>query len=94
MIFDFAKNGNTLTYDALGKNGKETIKTNIKIDTFDTFSCNIENNQIILNGKQLTDDTSFKKKPVLVNNCEVYYLTDARSRHGAFTIKKIEVCNP
>ena len=94
MIFDFAKTGNTLTYDALGKNGKETIKTNIKIDTFDTFSCNIENNQIILNGKQLTDDTSFKKKPVLVNNCEVYYLTDARSRHGAFTIKKIEVCNP
>jgi len=94
MILDFAKKGNILTYDALGKNGKETIKTNIKIDTFNTFSCNIENNQIILNGKQLTDDTSLKKKPVLVNNCEVYYLTDARSRRGAFTIKKIKVYNP
>jgi hypothetical protein len=93
MIFDFAKNGNFLSYDALGRNGKETIKTSILVSKFDDTSCVIENNQITLNGRQLTKDSSLKKKPILVNECEVYYLTDIRSRRGAFTLKKIDICD-
>jgi len=93
MIFDFAKDGNQLTYDALGKKGKETKKTDILVSKFDSESCKIENNQIMLNGKQLTEDASLKKKPVLINDCEIYYLTDSRSRRGAFTIKKLNICN-
>ena len=94
MIFDFTKDGHTLAYEALGKKGRETIKTNINVTNFDEISCNIINNQIELNGKQITNDPSLKKKPILINNSEVYYLTDSRSRRGAFTIKKIKINNP
>ena len=60
---------------------------------FNENACQIVNNQIIMNGKQLTNSPDLKKKPVLVNGCEVFYLSDANSRRGAFTIKKINSCN-
>jgi len=93
MIYDFENDNNTLTYKALGKGGRIVEKTNIKLTNFDTDSYTIENNQITHNGLQITNDPSLKKKPVLVNDCEVYYLTDSKSRRGAFTIKKINICN-
>ena len=93
MIYDFEKEGNILSYKAIGKEGKIKEKTGIQITKFDKDVCGIENSQIVFNGVQITDDPSLKKKPVLVNDCEVYYLTDSRSRRGAFTIKKINICN-
>jgi hypothetical protein len=91
MIYDFSKSGNVLTYAALGKSGKEIIQTEIPIYTFDKTACTIENNQILYHGKPITNDPSLKKKPVLINNSEVYYLTDSKSRRGAFTLKKIHL---
>ncbi|QRM89034.1 DUF2029 domain-containing protein [Lacinutrix sp. WUR7] len=91
MIYDFSKSGNVLTYAALGKSGKEIIQTEIPIYTFDKTACTIENNQILYHGKPITNDPSLKKKPVLINNSEVYYLTDSKSRRGAFTLKKLHL---
>lgn len=93
MIFDFNVKDDVLVYNALGKNGNEFVFTEIPIDSFDENSCSIINNQIVLNGKQITNTPALKKKPVLVNNCEVFYLTDSKSRRGAFTIKKVNICN-
>ena len=91
MILDFDKQGEILSYEALGKNGLETIQTEIPINSFDEAVCSVQDNQIVFNGERITNDPSLKKKPVLVNNEEVYYLTDAQSRRGAFTIKKINI---
>jgi len=93
MIFDFNVENNVLGYNALGKNGNEVVLTEIPIHNFNENACQIVNNQIIMNGKQLTNSPDLKKKPVLVNGCEVFYLSDANSRRGAFTIKKINSCN-
>lgn len=93
MIYDFENEENTLTYKALGRGGKVTKNTTIAITKFDELSCRIVDNQIMYNGVQITNDSSLKKKPVLVNDCEVYFLTDSKSRRGAFTIKKINICN-
>lgn len=91
IIYDFSQTNNLLTYFALGKNGKETVTTKISVNTFNTSACKLVNNQIVLNGEQLTNDPSLKKKPVLINSKEVYYLTDSQSRRGAFTLKKINI---
>ena len=93
MVYDFNVDGKYLAYNVIGKNGRETKITNIKIDKFNTQSCSLVDNQIMLDGKQITNTPALKKKPVLINECEIYYLTDSRSRRGAFTIKKINVCD-
>ena len=93
MIHDFEIEENRLIYKALGKGGEAIEKTTIVITKFDELTCVIKDNQIQYNGLQITNDASIKKKPVLVNDCEVYYLTDANSRRGAFTLKKINICD-
>lgn len=91
MIYDFFEKDGSLFIKTLGKNGNEIVNTNISITSFDENICEFYNNQILLNKQILTDDFSLKKKPVLINNNEVYYLTDHRSRRGAFTLKKINI---
>ena len=93
MIYDFYEEKGVLIYRAIGKNGNEFVSTNLSIKSFDEAACSIVNNQIEVNGKQLTDTADLKKKPILINDCEVFFLTDSRSRRGAYTIKKIDICN-
>ncbi|MEX0290289.1 MAG: hypothetical protein AB3N14_14375, partial [Flavobacteriaceae bacterium] len=93
MIADFEEVNGMLVYTALGRNGLERIKTDIKVDSFDTESCRIEDNQIYINGKSIIKTKSKKKKPVVVNECELYFLSDLRSRRGAFTLKKYNICS-
>lgn len=91
MVYDFFEKDGNLFINVLGKKGSQIVDTNISVSSFDENSCELDNNQIMLNGQTLTDNYSLKKKPVLVNNKEVYYLTDHRSRRGAFTLKKISI---
>lgn len=93
MIFDFKEENDVLIYNALGKNGNDVVITEIALNSFNEEVCHIIDNQIVMDGKQLTNSPDVKKKPVLVNDCEVFYLTDSRSRRGAFTIKKLNICN-
>lgn len=93
MIYDFQKTAGNLSYSVIGKNGSETLSTQIPLEYFDEELVEIKDNQVYFKGQQVTANTSLKKKPVLVNDCEIYYLSDYRSRRGAFTIKKVNVCN-
>jgi len=52
----------------------------------------IKDNQVFVDGQQVTHTNSLKKKAVLINNCDVYFLTDHRSRYGVFTLKKTNIC--
>ena len=94
MIYDFKAVNGKLNYYALGKNGDTEIQTEITIHTIDTTSCTLEQNQIFLDGQQLTNNSAIKKKPILINENEVYYLSDFNSRRGAFTLKKINLNKP
>jgi len=94
MIYDYEVVNGKLQYGALGRNGDERILTDISITDFDESEVTLIDNQIYLRGKQLTITNELKKKPVLINSCEVYYLGDRMSRRGAFTLKKINICNP
>jgi hypothetical protein len=93
VICDFKEAEGTLTYTALGRNGPEQVKTDIPISSFDPDACRIEDNQVFFNNRQITTTKSIKKKAVLVNGCDIYFLTDHRSRRAAFTLKKTTICN-
>lgn len=92
VIYDFRQNAGFLEYSALGKGEDLRVKTDIEIGTFDSGACTLINGQIYLGNQQISFGPDIKKKPVLVDDCEVYYLTDHKSRRGAFTLKKIRVC--
>lgn len=91
LIHDFYTQDNFLVYEALGKNGNEIVKTQIPIERFDTTVCQIIEGQIFYKNKKITKSHSLKKNAVLINDKEIYYLTDQHSRRGAYTIKKIPV---
>lgn len=91
LVYDFFEKEGFLFIKTLGKNGNQILNTKIAIISFDEDLCKIIEGQLVLNDSKLTDDNSLKKKPVLINNNEIYYLTDHRSRRGAFTLKKIKL---
>ena len=91
IIYDFYEKGGYLFIKALGRNGDEIVKTDISISSFQENVLDIKGNQILLDKKVILEDYSLKKKPVLVNETEVYYLTDHHSRRGAYTIKKVSI---
>ena len=91
IIYDFYEKEGYLFIKALGRNGDEIVKTDIQILSFQENGLEINDNQILMDKKVILEDYSLKKKPVLVNDKEVYYLTDHHSRRGAYTIKKVSI---
>ncbi len=92
MVYDFSKKNEKLVYYALGKAGAESISIDVKVNTFDETAVTIKDHQLFFGERQLTNNISLKKRPVLVNGCQVYFLTDHHSRRAAFTIKVIDIC--
>ncbi len=88
MIMDYGQQDGLLAYTAMGRKIEE-VKTSIPIHSFDTTACSIREGQIYYQGKQMTFDPGLKKKPVLINDLEIYFLSDFHSRRGVFTLKKI-----
>ncbi|GGG27321.1 hypothetical protein GCM10011344_30160 [Dokdonia pacifica] len=91
MIYDFFDDQGKLAYKALGRNGDEIIKTQIPVTSFDTESITIKEHHLYDGNQLITKNISLKKKPVLINNSRVYFLTDHHSRRGAFTLKYIDI---
>lgn len=93
MIYDFFNDQGKLAYKALGRNGDETITTDISIASFDAYAITLKEHELYDGDDLITTDTSLKKKPVLVNDSRIYFLTDHHSRRGAFTLKYIDLDN-
>ena len=90
-MYDFFEKNNELFIKTIGRKGNETINTHIEITSYKDDVFEIKSNQILLNDRAVTNDHSLKKKPILVNENELYYLTDYRSRRGVYTLKKIKI---
>lgn len=89
LVYDFFEKEGNLMIKSLGRNGEQIVNANIPVSSFNENILEIKGNQILLDEKVVLEDYSLKKKPVLVNNTMIYYLTDHHSRRGAYTLKKI-----
>ncbi len=93
MVYDFFNDQGKLAYNVLGRNGDETVTTDILITSFDEQAITLKNHELYIGERLIITDVALKKKPVLVNNSKIYFLTDHHSRRGAFTLKYIDVHN-
>jgi hypothetical protein len=65
--------------DSVDFTGKESV----------TVSLCVKENQIYYSGKKMTDSPDWKKKPVLVDNRYIIYLSDKNKGIGFYTLRKI-----
>ncbi|WP_291127871.1 glycosyltransferase family 87 protein [Flavobacterium sp. UBA7682] len=86
LVYDYEINNNSL----IGHfwDGREkVILWNTKIQTFHPLK--LKNNQVFYNNQQLTFDKSHKRKPILIDNKTVLYLSDYDRGIGFYTLRKI-----
>ena len=91
VVYDFFEKDGELMIKTLSRNGEELVNTDIPVTSFIENILEIKGNQILLDNKVVFEDYSLKKKPVLIIDTEVYYLTDHHSRRGAYTLKKVTI---
>lgn len=91
VVFDYSIKNGFLTYNAIGLKGEVEEHTNIKVNSISEMDLKVIDNQIYFNGQQKTFDNSLKTKPKLVDNSEIYFLSDYNTRRGQFTLRKIAV---
>lgn len=91
IVHDYYEDNGYLTYKALGRNGEVVKKTELIINAMNDRDLQVLDNQVYYQNKQVTFDNSLKSKPKLVNNSEIYFLSDYNTRRGQFTLRKITV---
>lgn len=91
LISDYLVQDEVLVYEYWTIPEPKYIKTTIPIQAIDTTVVAIKNNQIYYQNKCLTNDNSRKRKPMLVNENEVFYLSDQNRGIGFYTLMKVTV---
>lgn len=92
MSSDMKEVDGYLHHKVLVRDGFEWVKTDQKTKRFDEACCALENGQIVFEGKAITHELSLKKKPVRIDDCTILFLSDFNARYGAFTLRKINIC--
>ena len=88
LIIDYKVSGNRLSYTYWQENGEVTKITNYKIDS-QLKDLVIENNQIILHGKRITQSPDNKKHASLIGANEIIYLSDKGKGIGFYALRRI-----
>jgi hypothetical protein len=91
LVHEYSAENGCLTYKALGRNGEVKENTDIKINSINKNELKVIDNQVYYRGQQITFDNSLKAKPKLINNTQIYFLSDYNTRRGQFTLKKIVI---
>ena len=93
LVYDYEFEDNVLYYSYWDNNGSHKINTQIVIEQHDSDHVKIIDNQIFMNGKQLTKNSARKLKPTLIANNNILYLTDEGNGPGFYTLKTISLKN-
>lgn len=91
ITYDFEVKSSKIIAYSLGKKGKEQIEVRINATLIDTLSCRVIDNHIFYKNKKIDLPSSTKKKAILVNQKDIYFLTDHRSRVGWLNLKKVSI---
>lgn len=89
LVHEFDKEYGFLTYKAIGRSGEVVEKTQIKINSISENELEVKDNQVYYKRQQVTFDNSLKSTPKLINDSEIYFLSDYNTRRGQFTLKKV-----
>jgi hypothetical protein len=91
LTTDYYNNNGKLAYEYWTVPAPKTILTELVINNVDSSSVRIENGQIYYNNKRLTNTKGNKRKPLLINDKEVFYLSDQNRGIGFYTLMKVDL---
>lgn len=89
LITDFQLKNNRLSYNYWTQNGPVSKGIDYPINSLEVLE--IKENQIYFNHKKITNEISFKKKAILVNDSHVLFLSDYDRGLGFYDLKKIKL---
>ena len=87
--YELAQDGLVYFHPSLTGTLKE--KTNLQFQEYKGKQAQIIENQIFLNGQQLTNDLSNKRKAIRVTENRILFLSDENRAPGFYTLKSIEI---
>jgi hypothetical protein len=91
LTTDYWNNNGKLEYEYWTVPKPKTILTELVIKTVDSTSVRIENGQVYYKNKILTNTKSNKRKPLLINDRAVFYLSDQNRGIGFYTLMKVDL---
>lgn len=89
LTTNYWNNKGKLEYEYWTVPKPKTILTKLEIKKADSTSVRIENGQVYYKNNQLTNTKSNKRKPLLINDREVFYLSDQNRGIGFYTLMKV-----
>jgi hypothetical protein len=89
LIYDFRVRGDSLLLDRWTENGPSTRRIQWPETVVLARPLEVRNNQIWFEGRRITNSGDNKKKPLLVNNSYVLFLSDYGRGVGFYTLRKV-----
>lgn len=91
LTYDYKIIDGVLHYIYWNENGSVIETTDITIKTIDSITVQLAENQLFYKGKQITFGNDNKRKPLLINDTTLLYLSDLKTGIGFYQLRKIEL---
>jgi hypothetical protein len=91
LTTDYYNNNGKLEYEYWTVPAPKTILTELVIKKADASSVRIEDGQVYYKNIMLTNTKGNKRKPLLINDREVFYLSDQNRGIGFYTLMKVDL---
>jgi hypothetical protein len=91
LTYDYQLKNDKIHYSFWNENGENHLTKEFKHKIVDSTNIKIVDNQIFYKDDQITFDDSNKKKPVIINDKKVIFLSDAEIGIGFYSIRKLDL---
>lgn len=91
LTSDYTIKNGQLEYEYWTVPAPKRVTTNITVHQFDTNVVRIKDKQIYYKGMPLTNTNSNKRKPMVINGKEIFYLSDQNRGMGFYTLMKVRL---
>ncbi|HVD96654.1 MAG TPA: glycosyltransferase family 87 protein [Cytophagaceae bacterium] len=89
LIYDYKLKPGKITYAYWSEKGSQKDSLNFNFNQQSTSSLEVKDQQIYYKGKKLTATSDWKRKPVLIDDQYILYLSDKNKGIGFYTFRKI-----
>jgi Glycosyltransferase family 87 len=93
LIFDYGVVNQRLVYQYWNESGENSLTTDLRVSEWTADQTQIVDNQIVFNGRRLTNSRSKKIKPMLINNDTIVFLSDYNKGRGFYTLRYLPIRN-
>ncbi len=86
LTYDYKVKNKQLVYNFWSANGENKEVTTVNVQSLDTISVQLINNQVYYKNEQLTFEKGNKLKPAIINQHQLIYLSDAKKGIGFYSL--------